>query len=229
MRIDKYLSNLKYGSRTEIKKFIKEERVKVNNNIIKDSHYKIDPKKDVVIFDGEKIINFNEVNLILNKPEGYLSANKDNLHKVALDLIKEPYNRLDLKIAGRLDLDSSGILILTTNGKFAHKLTSPNSKIDKVYEVEVDKDISNYNILLNGVIIKDGKDNDYLAKALNILKIDKFKYHITINEGKFHQVKRMFKYLDANVLKLKRIKYGNLTLNNLKKGEYREFKKEDII
>lgn len=229
MRIDKYLSNLKYGSRSEVRTFIKNGLVKINNKVINDSHFKIDPNKDLIHFDNEEIIYFDELNIMLNKPCGYLSANKDDLHKVAIDLIKEPYNRYDLKIAGRLDLNSSGILLLTTNGKLAHILTSPNSKIDKEYEVVIDKSINNYNDLLKGVIIKDGKNNDYLAKALKINKINDKTFHIVINEGKFHQVRRMFLYLGANVLKLKRVRYGNLTLGDLKEGEYKLFKREDVL
>lgn len=229
MRIDKYLSNLKYGSRTEVNKYIKDGLVKVNNKIINNGRYKINFDLDKIYFNNEEVIYYKEVNIVLNKPEGYLSANKDEVHKVSVDLIKEPYNRYDLKIAGRLDLNTTGILILTSNGKFAHKLTSPNSEIEKEYEVIIDKEINNYNELLNGVNIKDGKGNEYLAKALKVEKINNKTFNIVINEGKYHQVRRMFLYLGANVIKLKRIRYGKLTLGNLKESEYKLFKREDIL
>lgn len=229
MRIDKYLSNLKYGSRKELRKFIKDGYVKINNEVINSHHIKFNPKKDKVSFLDEEVPYYENINIMLNKPEGFLSANKDELHEIALSLITEPFNRYDLKIAGRLDLDSSGILILTTNGQFAHKLTSPNYKVNKVYEVILDKDISNYKELLKGVNILDGRNEYYNAKALDVKKIENKVYQITINEGKFHQVRRMFLYLGANVLKLKRIKYGKLSLNDLEEGDFKLFNEEDVL
>ena len=178
--------------------------------------------------DNELVQYFDEVNLILNKPVGYLSANKDNLHNTVMDLIEEPFNRYDLKIAGRLDLDSEGLLILTTDGNFVHDITNPNKNIPKVYEVITDKDTFDYKKLLEGVIIKDGRSNDYLAKATNIEKLAECSFKITITEGKFHQVKRMFLYLGLEVTSLKRISIGNLKLNSLKVGEYELFNQEEI-
>ena len=228
MRIDRFLSNLKYGSRSEMTKAVKKGLVKVNDKIITDSHLKIDPNKDIIHFNDELVSYYDIINIMIYKPIGYLSANKDNLHKVVLDLIEDNYKRLDLKIAGRLDLDSEGLLILTTSGKFAHFITSPNNKINKVYEVILDNDITNYEMLLEGVLIKDGKNVEYLAKALDIKKVEDKKYLITLDEGKFHQVKRMFLALNTKVVNLKRIQIGNLKLGNLKPGEYITFKKEDL-
>ncbi|HHT55457.1 MAG TPA: rRNA pseudouridine synthase, partial [Acholeplasma sp.] len=212
MRIDRFLSNLKYGSRSEMTKAVKKGLVKVNDKIITDSHLKIDPNKDIIHFNDELVSYYDIINIMIYKPIGYLSANKDNLHKVVLDLIEDNYKRLDLKIAGRLDLDSEGLLILTTSGKFAHFITSPNNKINKVYEVILDNDITNYEMLLEGVLIKDGKNEEYLAKALDIKKVEDKKYLITLDEGKFHQVKRMFLALNTKVINLKRISIGNLKL-----------------
>ena len=228
MRIDRFLSNLKYGSRSEMTKAVKKGLVKVNDKIITDSHLKIDPNKDIIHFNDELVSYYDIINIMIYKPIGYLSANKDNLHKVVLDLIEDNYKRLDLKIAGRLDLDSEGLLILTTSGKFAHFITSPNNKINKVYEVILDNDITNYEMLLEGVLIKDGKNEEYLAKALDIKKVEDKKYLITLDEGKFHQVKRMFLALNSKVINLKRIQVGNLKLGNLKPGEYITFKKEEL-
>src|SRR5690554_6514487 len=228
MRIDRFLSNLKYGSRSEMTKAIKNGLVKINGNVITNSHIKIDPNKDIIHFNDELVYYYDIINIMIYKPIGYLSANKDNLHKVVLDLIEDNYKRLDLKIAGRLDLDSEGLLILTTSGKFAHFITSPNNKINKVYEVILDNDITNYEILLEGVLIKDGKNEEYLAKALDIKKVEDKKYLITLDEGKFHQVKRMFLALNTKVINLKRISIGNLKLGNLKPGEYITFKKEEL-
>src|SRR5690554_590194 len=228
MRIDRFLSNLKYGSRSEMTKAIKNGLVKINGNVITNSHIKIDPNKDIIHFNDELVYYYDIINIMIYKPIGYLSANKDNLHKVVIDLVEDNYKRSDLKIAGRLDLDSEGLLILTTSGKFAHFVTSPNNKINKVYEVITEDDVINYNLLLDGVIIKDGKNEEYLAKAIDIKRVDEKKYLITIDEGKFHQVKRMFFALNTKVVNLKRIQIGNLKLGNLKPGEYKMFEKEEL-
>lgn len=229
MRLDKFLSNLKYGSRTDVAKDIKKGLVKVNNEVITNSHYKINPSKDLVYFNDELVIFREIVNLMVNKPKGYLSANKDDLHEVVLSLLKHPYTKFDFKIAGRLDLDSEGLLILTTSGNLVNEITNPNKKVQKTYLINTLTDISNYQKLLEGVIIKDGKGNDYLAKALSIHKISANYFEIVIDEGKFHQVKRMFRALDTEVVNLKRIKVGNLELGELEVGSYREFEKGEIF
>ena len=228
MRIDRHLSNLKYGTRSEMTKAIKSGLVKVNDKVITNSHSKIDPNKDIIYFNDELVYYYDIINIMIYKPVGYLSANKDNMHKVVVDLIEDKYKRLDLKIAGRLDLDSEGLLILTTSGSYAHFITSPNNKINKVYEVITEDDIDNYNLLLEGVVVKDGKSEEYLAKAIDIKKITNNKYEITIDEGKFHQVKRMFLALNTKVLNLKRIQIGNLNLGNLQPGEYITFEKGEL-
>lgn len=228
MRIDRHLSNLKYGTRSEMTKAIKSGLVKVNDKVITNSHLKIDPNKDIIYFNDELVYYYDIINIMIYKPIGYLSANKDNMHKVVVDLIEDKYKRLDLKIAGRLDLDSEGLLILTTSGSYAHFITSPNNKINKVYEVITEDDIDNYNLLLEGVVVKDGKSEEYLAKAIDIKKITNNKYEITIDEGKFHQVKRMFLALNTKVLNLKRIQIGNLNLGNLQPGEYITFEKGEL-
>lgn len=228
MRIDRHLSNLKYGTRSEMTKAIKSGLVKVNDKVITNSHLKIDPNKDIIYFNDELVYYYDIINIMIYKPIGYLSANKDNMHKVVVDLIEDKYKRLDLKIAGRLDLDSEGLLILTTSGSYAHFITSPNNKINKVYQVITEDDIDNYNLLLEGVVVKDGKSEEYLAKAIDIKKITNNKYEITIDEGKFHQVKRMFLALNTKVLNLKRIQIGNLNLGNLQPGEYITFEKGEL-
>lgn len=229
MRIDKLLSNLNYGSRTEVRNLIKDKRVLLNDNIITNYKVIVNPKVDKISIDGKVLVYFEEIYLMLNKPKGYVSANIDNLHKTVIELINEPYNRYDLKIAGRLDLDTEGLLILTSVSNFVHSVTSPNNKISKIYEVTLDKDYILDEKIFEGVIIKDGNNKDYLAKALKVEIISNRKVLITIDEGKFHQVKRMFRYFNYEVVELKRIQVGNLNLGNLKLGEYREFKKEELL
>lgn len=228
MRLDKLLSNLKYGSRKEVKTLIKDHLIKVNGIIVKTPSQLINVSKDVITINDEEIKYYKQVNIMLYKPIGYLSANVDQLHRTALELLDEDLLRYDLKIAGRLDLNSEGLLIITTSGTFAHKITSPNFKVNKVYEVILNKDINDFNELLKGVIIKDGRNLDYLAKALDIKRITNNQLLITINEGKFHQVRRMFQKIGYEVINLKRIKVGNLVLGDLKPGEYQLFEEDDF-
>lgn len=229
MRLDKFLSNLKLGSRKEITKDIKKGLVKVDNVVIYDNGFKIDPKNNKVEYNN-KLVTFREnINIAIYKPKGYLSANIDQMHQVVISLLPLQYQSYDFKIAGRLDLDSEGLLILTTNGNLVSQITNPRKQIEKTYVVETNLDIDNFESLLDGVIIKDGKNNNYLAKAIKITKFSSKKFEIVISEGKFHQVKRMFKYLGTEVTGLKRIQIGKLKLGDLKPGEYFEFKREDIL
>src|SRR5690606_25815613 len=138
-----FLSNLKYGSRSEMTKAIKKGLVRVNDTIIYDSHYKLDLENEVVYFNDELVEYFRQVNIMIYKPRGYLSANRDNKHTVVFELLEEKYQRMDLKIAGRLDIDAEGLLILTSDGKFQYKITSPNYKVGKVYEVTISEPINN--------------------------------------------------------------------------------------
>lgn len=229
MRIDKLLSNLKYGSRKEVKDMLKRRLVSVNGEIVIDSNYQINPTIDEITINDERLIYFEQVSLAINKPTGYVSANKDNLHKTVMELLGKPYDRYDLKIAGRLDLDSEGLIILTTEGDFVHKITAPNNEVFKTYEVVLDKEHCECDKLIAGVWIKDGNNNQYLAKAKEVNMIAKNKVRIVISEGKFHQVKRMFQAIGCIVLELKRTQIGKLKLENLKPGEYREIRKEEVI
>jgi len=230
MRIDKLLSSQKYGSRSQLKQDIKNGKVKVNDQIINHSDMKIDPLNDIILYDEQKVFYQEYVYLMLNKPAGLVSATSDNYHQVVVSLIKEPFSRFDLKIAGRLDLDVSGLLVLSNDGQFIHDVTNPKKDIDKEYEVILDRLITpqDINDLLNGVNIKDGNNQIYTAKALNI-KVKEDLVYLTISEGKFHQVKRMFKALNLEVVKLKRIRIGKLVLGDLAIGDYQEISKSDIL
>jgi 16S rRNA pseudouridine516 synthase len=164
---------------------------------------------------------------MLHKPKGYVSATKDNVHPSLLTLVKDPYDRFDLRIAGRLDVDTTGLIILSTEGDFIHELTHPQKHMRKTYVATLDKKPYNISVLLKGVVIKDDKNNPYVAKALD-LSIDQYQVTMTIDSGKYHQVKRMFKAVGYNVIQLKRISIGNLKLDSLDEGEYREIRKEEI-
>lgn len=227
MRLDQYLSNLKFGSRKEIKAFLKSHDVRLDGILVTKSDIKIEPQASVLTIDGMEVPYLGAVNLCVYKPQGYLSANHDPIHPVVTDLIKEPYDRLTFYLAGRLDLDTEGLLILTTEGIFAHEITHPKKHIDKTYEAVLDKPFGDEKRLLSGVTIKDGKNQDYFTKPKS-LQFHENHVKIVIDEGKFHQVKRMFEAVGYHVVALKLVGIGNLTLKDLKAGEYYPFRKEDL-
>lgn len=231
MRLDKLLVKLKYGSRSEVQKLIKQGFLKINNQTITDVGKKIDPNKDEILLNEQLIYYKSEINLAIYKPKGYLSANYDPLYPTVMELIKPPYDRQDFKIAGRLDLDSEGLLILTTLGKFAHEITSPNKEVSKIYQATLEKEITKEELekLLLPHYLRNAKKDLYESKALSVKWLEPKKVEVEINMGKYHQVKKMFIYLDNKVINLKRIQIGKLKLANLKPGQYIEFKREELL
>lgn len=227
MRIDKFLSQLKYCTRSQTKAFLKNHVTMIKNERVLNASYIFNPDNEKVNIDGIDLYYKNPLHLMLNKPKGYVSATTDQLHPCVTNLLKEPYSRFDFKIAGRLDIDTEGLLILTTDGNFIHKITHPNQHLEKVYVATLDRDFTHQSELLKGVQILDGRNQPYLAVAIDI-KVEDKEVTITIDEGKFHQVKRMFLILGYEVLYLKRIKIGKLELNDLALGEYREVGKEEL-
>lgn len=227
MRLDKYLSNLNYTTRRQTKKYLKVNNVEINEIRVLDPSLSFNPDEDKLTINGE-LISYNENYYIcLYKPKNILSANNDSYYETVIDIIDVGYKD-KLKIAGRLDLDAEGLLVLTTDGSFVHNITHPKKQIPKIYEVILNKEFKAENKLLNGITLKDDNNKTYLAKALEIVKNDNH-VKITITEGKFHQVKKMFNATGYEVLNLKRIQYGKLTLKDLKPGEYYFFEKEDLV
>lgn len=229
MRLDRFLSSMKYGSRKEVKKYIKDQQIKVNGVICRDEDRQINPECDTITFKDEAVFYVSNLILAIYKPVGFLSANHDKKYQVVFDLIKEPFNRFDLKIAGRLDLDSEGLMILTTDGNLIHQLTHPHHHVDKVYEVTLNKPLSSDDKekLLTGVSFKNTNDQMHDAQAKALIA-DAYRVIITIDEGKFHQVKKMFDAVGYRVLTLKRIRYGKLKLD-LQEGQYRQIEKSELI
>lgn len=228
MRVDKLLSNLKYGSRKEVTKLIKKGYLKVNDEVIKDPSYKVDTVNDKIIFIDEEIYYNESVLLMLHKPSGYVSANHDSLHKTIFELIDHPYDKLDLNIAGRLDIDTEGILLLTNDGTLLHNIISPNKNVMKKYHVEVEKgfDISKLTVEMT---ILDGKNAPYKPFIPIVEEIDDTSFYLSIKEGKFHQVKRMVEHCGDTVTYLKRVSIGNLELGDLEKGRYKEVQKKGLF
>lgn len=226
MRLDKYLVECGVGSRSEIKQILLKKLIKVNGKITTSSKEHIDEVKDEIYF-MEKKLEYKEFRYyIMNKPSGYITATEDKKEKTVMEILPEWVIKKDLSPVGRLDKDTEGLLLFTNDGKLSHELLSPKKHVEKIYEVHLEKEISKESIekLEKGVIILDG----YLTKPAKIEKISDLVINLTISEGKFHQVKEMLKAVDNKVIYLKRIKFGNLELNDLKIGEVIEINKENI-
>ena len=230
MRLDKFLSNMKYGSRNDIKKLCKNNLIKVNGQKIKKADLNIDPNVDIVEVDEETVFYKENITLIINKPRGYICSNVDELYPSLLKILDEKYSRFDFKFAGRLDWDTEGLVIASTDGELIHKITSPKKDMYKTYYVKTALPVVNEELLNKPIILLDGKNNEYTTKDANVEKISDHELYISITEGKFHQVKRMLEYISNEVVYLKRIKIGNLVLpENLKVGEFKEIDPNEIF
>lgn len=229
IRIDKYLSNMGIGSRKDIKKHIKMGRVKINEKIVKESNDSVN-KNDIVRFDNE-VIEYEEFTYIMmNKPQGVISATEDKYQNTVLDILEDRYKNRGLFPAGRLDKDTEGLLILTNNGTLAHNMLSPKKHVTKKYLVKVvgrleESDVKAFE---NKIVLEDGYE--CMPAKLDILESDEESLAIVeIKEGKFHQVKRMFLATDKTVVYLKRISMGPISLDeNLRLGEYRKLTAEEL-
>ena len=229
VRLDKYLSDRSLGTRSEIKSWIRKGRVHVNLAVCKRPEEKIDAGTDEITFDGQRIIYEEYVYLMLNKPAGVVSATTDNRDKTVLDIV-EAERRKDLFPVGRLDKDTEGLLLLTNDGALAHRLLSPRKEVDKVYYAKVNGKVTDADreAFLSGISI--GEDKPCLPAKLDILLSDAVsEINLTIQEGKFHQVKRMFEAVGKEVIYLKRISMGGLALDPLlSPGDYRRLTNDEV-
>ena len=226
MRIDKFLANSGIGTRKEVKELLKKKRISVNDEVVTEAKIHIDEDNDFVTFDGEKIEFKEFLYIMLNKPQDVISATDDERHRTVLDLLEEPLTKVGLFPVGRLDKDTEGLLVLTNDGKMAHELLSPKKHVPKRYYVELKKTLSKEEagILENGVELET-----FTTKPAKVEFITEDKVYIIISEGKYHQVKRMFKCVGNRVLFLKRTGMGNLGLDeNLAPGEYRELTSDEL-
>lgn len=229
-RIDKILSNIGYGSRAEIKRYCKNGVVTVNGAVASNPGLQVDHENDEIIFDGEKV-NYREfIYIMMNKPDGYISATFDKHDPIVLDLIDSSYLAFEPFPVGRLDKDTEGLLVLTNDGKLSHRVLSPKKHVPKTYYAKIDGIVTEEDTKAfeEGVILDDGYKT--MPAQLNILKSDETsEIELTIHEGKFHQVKRMFESVDKKVVYLKRLSMGKLKLDeNLALGEYRELTDEEV-
>ena len=226
LRLDKMLAHCGYGCRKEVKSYIRKGEVIVNGEIIRDDDYKVDSDKDeVIVFDEN--VNYHElVYIMLNKPDGVVSATYDPHKETVIDLVSE-YASYKVFPVGRLDIDTTGLLLITNDGMLCHNLLAPKSHVDKKYYVEFDGEFKEeyYESFKNGITLDDG----YVTLPGNIEITGEQKAIVTIHEGKFHQVKRMFLALNMKVTHLKRITFGSLLLDeNLKEGEYRLLTEQEV-
>ncbi len=229
-RVDKILANLGYGSRRDVKKICRSGLVKVDGNIIKDSSVHVDPESSKIVI-GNEVVNYREfVYIMMNKPQGVISATEDMMDTTVVDLLDKEYDTFAVFPVGRLDKDTEGLLLLTNDGQLAHQLLSPRRRVPKTYYAEVQGAVTEDDIykFKEGVFI----DEEYktLPAELKILKSDDIsEIELTIYEGKFHQVKRMFRMVGKAVIYLKRLSMGSLELDdNLDLGEYRELTKGEL-
>ena len=226
MRLDKFLANSGIGSRKEVKELIKQGLVFVNDERIKNSDKNIDEIKDIIKI-RDKCIEYRKyVYIMLNKPQNVISATEDNKHKTVIDLIKG-YDTYNIFPVGRLDIDTEGLLLLTNDGKLSHNLLSPKKHVEKEYFVKLKENINDIDInkVENNIELEDG----YICKKAKIKRLLKNELNISITEGKFHQVKRMFKAVGNEVIFLKRVRIANILLDkNLKSGEYRELTEDEL-
>ncbi|MBE6124117.1 MAG: rRNA pseudouridine synthase [Erysipelotrichaceae bacterium] len=229
MRLDKLLSSSGLGTRKEVKELIRKKHVIVNNKIITNDDFKVDENTDIIFVDGEEIKYQKYIYIMLNKPAGVVSATFDSKEKTVIDLVSE-YSHYDLFPFGRLDKDTEGLLILSNDGKLAHNLLSNKKHVTKKYYVEVlgklnENDI---NIFKEGITI-DGNEKCLPAVLEIIESNEKSRCFVTITEGKYHQVKRMFETLKKPVIYLKRVEFGSIHLDSsLSLGQYRLLKEEEL-
>lgn len=227
IRLDKYLADCGIGTRSQVKKILKNGLVTINDIKVSKAETKVNTESDKVMVGHDNIIYKKYEYYMLNKPSGYVSARTDNLYPTVLSLLDGAKHK-ELSPVGRLDVDTEGLLLITNDGQTTHNLLAPNKHVDKTYYVELDMPIPDLLIeeFKKGIDIGENK----LTKPAKLKILDnKATCELTISEGKFHQVKRMFAHFGLKVIYLKRLSMGNIKLDaNLKIGEYRALTDEEI-
>lgn len=232
IRLDKYLADMGCGTRQEVKKLIRSGQVSVDGAVVKKPETKVEQTVQEVCLNGEKVGYESFEYYMLNKPAGVISATEDRSCQTVVDLIKEK-KRKDLFPVGRLDKDTEGLLLITNDGELAHRLLSPKKHVDKCYFARVSGKVTEDDVrsFENGVNIGSLEQPEItMPGKLEIITSDEIsQIHLTIQEGKFHQVKRMFQAVGKEVIYLKRLRMGTLVLDeNLSIGEYRPLTKEEL-
>lgn len=232
MRLDKLLSHAGYGSRKDVKKLIVSGTITVNDEVIKKVGFNVNPEIDDVRYMNESVLYQEFYYVMLNKPDGIISATEDREYETVIDWVELDFGHAQLFPVGRLDIDTTGLLLLSNNGQLAHQLLSPKKKVKKRYEALIEGLVTEEDIQK----FEKGLDlGDFVTQSANleILEVNEAYaqtlIHVEITEGKFHQVKRMFEAVDKEVIQLHRISMGPLKLDSeLALGEYRELTEEEM-
>lgn len=225
-RIDKIIASQGVYSRSEVKKLIQQKKIKVNGEIITSSNIKIDTANAKILIDNEDLTIKEHIYLMLNKPEGYVSATKDGKDKTVLDLVPDEYKSRGVFPAGRLDKNTTGLMIITDDGQMAHNILAPKKHISKKYEVTIDIPVTEEmrNGFKDGVDLIDGK-----CKSSDMVITGQYTAEVILTEGRYHQIKRMFGCYGAKVTKLHRTQMGKLELpKDLAPGKTRELTPEEL-
>ncbi len=243
MRLDRLLTQMGHGSRSQVKEMTRRGRVKINGQIEKSPERKVDPETDQVLVDDELVVYTKMEYYMLNKPQGVVSATEDGRYPTVVGLIEDAVRR-DLFPVGRLDIDTEGLLLITNDGAMAHNLLSPKKHVDKTYLACVKGNLPGdaAERFFQGVVLEDGTKTrparleikpelEKEAAAAYPAKVSwDVVAELTIHEGKFHQVKRMFEAVGCRVVYLKRLSMGPLNLDEgLLPGQYRPLKEEELL
>ena len=225
-RLDKIIASQTEYSRKDVKYLALNKKLTVNGEIVRRSDIKVDPEKDEIAINGKPMLVKKYVYLILNKPEGYISATEDKSQATVLELIPEEFKCRDVFPVGRLDKDTTGLMILSDDGEFAHNILAPKKHVEKEYEVTVDIKVTEEmkQGFLEGVDLNDG-----VCKTAILEITGDYTANVTLTEGRYHQIKRMFGCFGAKVVKLHRTRMGKLVLpNDLEVGDSRELTEVEI-
>lgn len=225
-RLDKVICSQTNYSRRDVKELVRNKRVFVNNELVLKSDIKINGDSDVIVVDGKPLTIKRNVYLILNKPKGYVSSTLDKQFPTVIDLVPQEYRHRDLFPAGRLDKDTTGLMIITDDGVFAHNILSPSKHVSKTYKVTIDIPLTEEMVIK----FKEGiRLNDGVCKSSDLTIIDKYTGVVVLTEGRYHQIKRMFGCFGAKVTELDRIAIGRLNLpSDLIMGNIRELTEEEL-
>ena len=217
MRLDKFLSVTKTASRSEATKAARQGLITVNGRVVTDPSVHIDESSDKIAFNGQEVAYKQFIWIMMNKPSGILSASTDKKVKTVVDLLPPPLNSMGLFPCGRLDKDTVGLIMLTNDGELSHKLLSPKKHAEKLYRFRLSRPYNKSKRIEDGIMM-DGK----LTKPAVIEMKTETEGSITLTEGKYHQIKRMFEYAESEVIFLERVSFGGVTLDeSLERGDWR--------
>lgn len=230
MRLDKYLCETGFGTRSQVKDLLKKGQVMVNGEVVKKPELKINETTDQILCHGKKVSYQKNIYLMLHKPAGVVSATEDNREKTVLDLVRPEDRKNGLFPVGRLDKDTEGLLLLTDDGELAHRLLSPKKHVDKTYYAKIDGQVTEEHVKQFREGLDIGDEKKTLPAVLTILLSGPVsEIEVTIHEGRFHQIKRMFEAVGCKVTYLKRLSMGNLVLDEtLSPEEYRPLTEAEL-